>query len=229
MYRPQSAATMQETELINKSRRQVVMAKDPVEKLRHLCLSRGATGILGLGRFFRNMDDDGSKALNLEEFTEGMKEAGMDLTDEEIQELFNRFDADESGSLNMDEFLIAIRDNQVQNFDWLMHCPLQPPMSASRLKVIDEAFKKMDASGDGAILIDDLRGVYSVKHHPRYISGEETEEEILNKFLSNFEKGGNSGDGKVTEEEFTNYYSGLSASIDDDGYFDLMMRQSYHL
>jgi hypothetical protein len=55
------------------------------------------------------MDDDGSKALNLQEFTQGMKEAGMDLTDEEIQELFNRFDTDGSGSINMDELLVAIR------------------------------------------------------------------------------------------------------------------------
>lgn len=189
------------------------MAKEPLEKLRALCLSRGATGILGLGRFFRNIDEDGSKALNQEEFTEGLKEAGMDLTDDEIQELFTRFDTDESGSVNMDEFLVAIR----------------PPMSASRLKVIDEAFKKMDNTGDGVILIDDLKSVYSVKHHPRYISGEESEDEILNKFLSNFEKGGKDGDGKVTEEEFINYYSGLSASIDDDAYFDLMMRHAYNL
>jgi Ca2+-binding EF-hand superfamily protein len=55
------------------------------------------------------MDDDGSKALNLQEFTGGMKEAGMELTDEEIRELFTRFDTDKSGSINLDELLIAIR------------------------------------------------------------------------------------------------------------------------
>ena len=60
-------------------------------------------------RMFRRMDDDGSRGLNLEEFTKGIRETGLILNDDEAQLLFQKFDVDGSGTINIDEFLIAVR------------------------------------------------------------------------------------------------------------------------
>ena len=50
--------------------------------------SRGARGIIGLGRKFRIMDDDGSKSLNLGEFKKAMRECNLQLDDIELRHLF---------------------------------------------------------------------------------------------------------------------------------------------
>jgi len=156
------------------------MAAEPLEKLRCLLLARGATGILGFGRVFRRMDDDGNRSLNMEEFSKGIEESGVKTTPELTKLLFEHFDGDGSGSISICEFLLAIR----------------PPLNAGRKRVIGEAFKKLDRTGDGVVTLDDLRTVYNVKHNPRYLSGEETEEQILKKFLSVFEANG-TVDGQV--------------------------------
>ncbi|KAK0176408.1 hypothetical protein PV328_000547 [Microctonus aethiopoides] len=212
MFRPVSATTRQEAEMINRSQRAIHSTTDPIEKLRLLCLSRGANGILGLARTFRRLDDDGNKQLSKEELTDGLAELGLDMAENEIDEIMSKLDTDDSGGISLTEFIVAVR----------------PPMNESRKKVVEQAFQKLDKTGDGEITVDDLRGIYNVKCHPRYISGEESEESILNKFLGNFEQD-NIKDGIVTEEEFINYYSAISASIDHDGYFDLMMRNAYKL
>jgi hypothetical protein len=55
-----------------------------------------------------------------------------------------------------------------------------------------------------------------------------TEDQILETFLESFEHTDHPT-GAVEWEDFLNYYTGVSASIDTDVYFDLMMRKAWKL
>ena len=66
------------------------------------------------------------------------------------------------------------------------------------------------------------------ERHPKFVSGEWTLETVLKSFLDTFDNP-NDRDGRVTREEFMTYYAGVSCTIDDDCYFDLLMRSSWGL
>ena len=72
----------------------------------------------------------------------------------------------------------------------------QPPLSKNRKSLIQQAFRKLDKTGDGVITVEDLRGVYNAKHHPKYLNGEWTEDQVFAKFLVSFDTPGEA-DGQV--------------------------------
>ncbi|KAA3682084.1 uncharacterized protein DEA37_0004230 [Paragonimus westermani] len=182
--------------LQQKSKKKIETATSPLEKLTHICLARGANGIVGIGRQFRIIDDDGNKQLSFKEFYKGCNDFGANLTKEEVTDIFQSIDKDGSGFIDFEEFLKALRPNKLEGF----------------------VFKQ----------VDDLRGVYNCKKHPKYLNGEKTEDEIFIEFLRTFQPE-DSADDTVQKDEFFNYYAGLSASIDNDAYFDLILRTAYML
>ena len=92
----------------------------------------------------------------------------------------------------------------------------------------------IDKDGSGILDIDDIKDSYNASKHPDVIAGKRTEDDILVEFLQTFEahhnmKEGGQNDGRVTLEEFTEYYKNISSSIDNDDYFALMMNNSWNI
>lgn len=184
--------------------------KDPLKLIQLKILARGPAGFKTLQRRFRIMDDNRSHSLDFNEFKYGLADIGVALGDEQMRQAFNTFDKDQSGTVNMTEFTVA----------------LQPKMNKQRSDIVRQCFLMMDTTGDGVITVKDLVGSYDVSKHAKFLSGEWTDTRVYREFLNSFQPGPDP-DEKITCQEFESYYGSLSASIDKDAYFELMMRNSW--
>ena len=90
------------------------------------------------------------------------------------------------------------------------------------------AFEKMDKDGNGLLEPSDIVDTFDASQHPEVLSGHWTEERVFREFLDNFDVGGEK-DGVVTPQEWENYYANVSSSIDNDDYFELMIRNAWRL
>eukprot|EP00727_Mastigamoeba_balamuthi_P000066 m51a1_g10056 putative phosphate abc transporter substrate-binding protein (1290) ;mRNA; f:64611-69951 len=176
-----------------------------LEHARNKLAERGARNIINIGRSFRICDDSGDGRIDREEFHKAAFQYGLVRTEPDYELLYKCFDADGNGFIDYEEFLRAIRGE----------------MNEFRKELVMEAFKKLDSNKNGVIEADDLTKMYSV------LSGEWTEEKAINEFLTSFDT--IEKDGKVTFEEFLEYYAVVSASIDLDETFELLMRNAWRI
>lgn len=58
---------------------------------------------------FQIYDDDGNKKLDYKEFQKGLHDYGVRLSQEEAAAIYKSLDKDNSGSIDFDEFLVAVR------------------------------------------------------------------------------------------------------------------------
>lgn len=171
----------------------------------------GARGIFGIGRKFKIGDDNGNGQLEFSEFSKVVAEHAMHWAPLQIRAVFDAFDSDKSGTISYNEFLVGVRG----------------PMNERRQQLALSAFEVFDSDKSGTIDMKDIEAKYDASRHPDVISGRRTAAEVLREFLDTFDS--YDKDGKVTPLEFLNYYNNVSASIDSDDYFELMIRNAWHI
>ena len=180
-----------------------------LSKIRAKLASRGVRGIISIGKNFRIIDDNNSQTIDFDEFSKAAKDFRFGLTAEEVEKAFVAFDRKNTGTIDYDEFLRTIRGN----------------MNDFRRALVEQAFNILDKTKSGVIEMEDIKALYNARNHPDVKSGKKNEDEILLEFLETFEENhnylnGTESDGKVTLEEFMEYYEDVSMSIDDDAYFE---------
>jgi hypothetical protein len=79
----------------------------------------------------------------------------------------------------------------------------------------------------GFITLEEMMAVYDFSQHPEVKSGKKTAKEAMREFMGQWDD--TDGDGSVSYKEFEDYYKGVSASIDGDDYFELMMRNAWRI
>lgn len=188
-----------------------------VDHFRKKLAARGSRGIMGLGRQFKIADDDRSGNLGMNEFKKAIHDFRIGLKPEQSEQLFTVFDRDGSGAIDYDEFLRGVRGG----------------MNEFRLSLSKQAFAVMDKDRSGVLDIDDIRQNYNAKMHPDVQAGKKTEDEILYEFLDTFEahhsdNKADKQDGRVSVDEWIEYYNNVSMSIDRDDYFELMMNNAWN-
>ena len=187
-----------------------------LEKIRKKLSARGVRGITSIAKNFRLIDEDNSQTIDYNEFKKASKDFRFDLTENEIQIAFSLFDKNKNGVIDYDEFIRIIRGE----------------MNENRKKIVEEIFNKLDINHLNAIEKEELISKFNAKNHPDVLNGKKTEDEILLEFIETFENTynylcGTENDGKVTLEEFMEYYENVSLSIDNDDYFEMLINNTW--
>lgn len=174
---------------------------------------RGFQSTKDLERLFEKLDTQGGdRVLDLDEFTEGMLGMRLLNSPEECRAVFEQIDTDNSGTLELEEFLEIARG----------------VLPNHRLPVVEEAFAALLRPEDrGVVSLRILQDSFCTERHPDYITGQRTEAELWDHFSKEFTTVATRG--RVTLDDFIKFYEGISAIIESDAYFEAVVRKSWNL
>ena len=198
--------------------------EDLMAHLRNNLVQRGPRGLMSIRRTFMLIDENSDKRIQFSEFEKMFKRYRFNLSQTEINNLFNYFDKDGSGYIDYGEFIGGILGD----------------LSKFRKDILKQVFDKLDKDETGTITVGQLREAYNPKEHPLVRQGKRSEDEILGDFIDSLEyhfsllnekndENVDVNDIKIDFDEFCDFYKTISVSVEDDKYFEIMVMSEWGL
>ena len=198
--------------------------EDLVGHLRYILFQRGPRGLMALKRTFMLLDENSDKKISFAEFEKMFKRYRLNLSEIEVNNLFNYFDKDKSGFIDYSEFLNGITGE----------------LNEFRKNILKQVFDKLDKNETGFITVKILRDSYDPKGHPLVRQGKRSEDEILGEFIDILEYHFNLlnekneenldiNEIKIDFDEFCEFYKTISVSVEEDKYFEIMVLSEWDI
>lgn len=109
--------------------------------------------------------------MELKEFRRAIKDYKLDLEEVDIDNIFNSFDVNGDGVLQLEEFMDMILGK----------------LEGNRSAAVDEAFMKLSDGRGTPVPYNKIRDTFDPRRHPDVCNGRKTEDEAITDFLEIFE------------------------------------------
>ena len=128
---------------------------------------------------------------------------GLHMSTHDIDILTSHFDVDGLGHMNIEAFILGMRGS----------------LNARRLSIVEKAFNTIAEDGEGWATVEGATEMLNVDMMPEVRRGTLTPIEGAKEFVRRLEGTTGIAGGKITKEEFVDYYSWLGCSVIDDDTF----------
>ncbi|XP_048205703.1 calcyphosin-2 isoform X2 [Perognathus longimembris pacificus] len=202
-----TASVRQEEDIIHQEASDRLVFKVIQDVLKGRLQKRGVRVLTGLGKYFKQLENEGNGLLDKADFKQALKVFHLEVSEKDFESLWLILSDNDQRKVEYGDFKRAIFGE----------------MNEYRKSFVRKAFMKLDFNKTGTVPMTDIRKCYCAKKHPQVISGQSTEEEIKSAFLetlidacSNFDE--------VSYSEFEDYYEGLSIGVAEDEDFVTIVR-----
>ncbi|GET92361.1 calcium-binding protein, putative [Leishmania tarentolae] len=196
---------------MNRDPQNALLLEHTAQKTKRLLLQRSPSAVNSIRSFSRSLgiaDDLGGTQVTAEKLRHALQENNVFLEEHEIQNVFTVLDRGGQGTIDPTDF-ISVMYNSIS------------PLRKVWLRRVWRLFIKDPE--DGSVQVSELQRQFMAQGHPSVVRLEATAEEVRRDFQSAFSESTNP-DGKISAQEFAQYYAGVSASCNKDECFVAILR-----